>query len=236
MACGCGEGGLRILARRERDVAGISSLMGAVWSSAFTRFPFGRSPDRLKAELQTTSHIARQPCQQKQVGVGLYQTKPSRVKPMRSSAILFEIIEPFARYVCAIFVTVAVAAVISAGAVTVFGYGLMALLSGVVFVGLPSASIAFCAAFTAIYSGSLCLARTNRILVSIMLTVVGVVSYQIFWYTDWQYRIPFYKHGRGSLAPLIALGGVSVCILNSWISRRRLKGESVVQSPVVEKI
>ena len=155
---------------------------------------------------------------------------------MRSSAILFEIIEPFARYVCAIFVTIAVAAVISLGAVTVFGYGLMALLSGVVFVGLPSAAIAFCAAFTAIYSGSLCLARTNRIIVSIMLTVLGTVTYQIFWYSDWQYRIHFYKHGRGSLAPLIALGGVSVCILNSLISRRRLKGKPVVHSPVVKRI
>jgi hypothetical protein len=162
--------------------------------------------------------------------------KSSQAEQMRPRAFILQIVELFVRYICAILVTFSVAALISLIAVTILGYDLMALLSGVVLVGLPSATIAYCAAFAAIYSGSLCLARNSRRLGCVVLMILGIMCYQILWYTDWQYEIGFAKHGKGSLAPLIALGGLSACILTLWISRRRLKGKPVIHSPIAEKV
>jgi hypothetical protein len=155
---------------------------------------------------------------------------------MQRRAVILQIIEFSARCACAILVATLAAAFLAYWGATAFGYDLIAMVSGTVFVGLPSGTIAYLTAAAGIYLGSLCFNRASRTLVCVMLTILGVVAYQICWSADWQYAVRHEKHGKDSLAPLIAIAGLSVCALTFLISRKRSKSDPTCEKPVVEKV
>jgi len=160
---------------------------------------------------------------------------------MRARAVIFEVIQLLGRYIGAILVALLVSYIISLIAVTILGYDLMVLVSGVnlvhvtIYRTIDSATIAFGAAFAGIYSGSLCLARNSRRLGCVVLTILGLMSYQTLWYTDWRHEV-ISKHGNSSLAPMIAVAGLMAYGLNELISRRKSKGKPASESPIAEKI
>ena len=144
-----------------------------------------------------------------------------------------QIIESLTRYLGGIFVAASIAILISLIGANAFDFDLLTLLSGTSFVGLPSASIVFVAAATGIYFGNLLLGCDRKILKCAILTVMLVMMYQVCWYADWQYKIGKPKHGKGSLAPVIALAGISVSvfIFASTVRRNRIQ-----HFPVAEKV
>lgn len=152
---------------------------------------------------------------------------------MTTRDILSEIIRSFARYTFAILVTLLLSVAVSFVAVTVLDYDLILLVSGANSIGvtvqcaIPSITIVFIATFAGLFLGSLCLPRHGRRLGCIVLTILGVMTFQIFWYTDWQYEV-ISKHGNSSDAPMILFGGICAYLLTVLCSFRKPKGRAAL--------
>lgn len=142
------------------------------------------------------------------------------------------------RYAVAFLVAFFISAFVALVGVRVFGYNLDTLASGIVCIGLPTSAIAYSAAFAGVYSGGLCLARNNRRLGCFIITIMGLICYQSFWHIVWHFvwQYQMAKHGYILLAVPLAVGGLSACGLTALVSRRKLNGKLVDESPVTEKI
>jgi len=137
-------------------------------------------------------------------------------------------VETLWRYVWAIVVTFAVAAVVVGFGVKAAGIGVIEFLSGANLIGvtvqrpIESVSIAIVAAFLGVLAGSLCILRQSRIAACLILTAILVMVYQTLWFIDWQYEVTS-KHGNSSLVLPLVAGGCSALAMMILSAQRNSK-------------